>query len=96
MECARGPEGSTNQAYSCCFSLFRGVINGNAALPKFLYTLTLSQPGVADYAHPLALPQLNKFCDYAPAIRTSGVYVCNPSSISELTLLVVIPFGSAH
>ena len=34
----------------------RGVINGKAAaLPKFSDTLTLSQPGGADYAHPLAL-----------------------------------------
>ena len=36
-----------------------GVINGKAgkaaALPKFSDTLTLSQPGGADYAHPLAL-----------------------------------------
>ena len=37
----------------------RGVINGKpgkaAALPNFSDTLTLSQPGVADYAHQLAL-----------------------------------------
>ena len=37
---------------------YRGVINGKAgkaaALPKFSDTLTLSQPGRADYAHPLA------------------------------------------
>ena len=36
-----------------------GVIIGKAgkapALPKFLNTLTLSQPEGADYAHPLAL-----------------------------------------
>ena len=39
---------------------FRGVINGKAvkaaALHKFSNTLTLFQPGGADYAHPLALP----------------------------------------
>ena len=38
---------------------FRGVINGKAGkaatLPKFSDALTLSQPGGADYAHPLAL-----------------------------------------
>ena len=38
---------------------FRGVINGKAgkaaALPKFSDMLTLSQPGGADYAHPLTL-----------------------------------------
>ena len=27
-----------------------------AALPTFLDTLTLSQPGGANYAHPIALP----------------------------------------
>ena len=41
------------------YGIFRGVINGKAdkaaALPKFSDTLTLSQPGGADYAHPLAL-----------------------------------------
>ena len=40
----------------------RGLINGKAdkaaALPKFSETLTLSQPGGAHYAHPLALPHL--------------------------------------
>ena len=45
----------------------RGVINGKA-LPKFSYTLTLSQlGGGASYAHPLALPCLNKYCDYTPS-----------------------------
>ena len=47
-----------------------GVINGKAgkaaALPKSSDMLTLSQPGGADYAHPLALPCLRKFCNYAP------------------------------
>ena len=44
---------------------FRGVINGKAgkaaALPKYLDTLTLSQPRGADYAQPLALPHLKTF-----------------------------------
>ena len=52
--------------------VYRGVINGKAGkaavLPKFSDILNLSQPGGADYAHPLALPHLNKFCYYAPAI----------------------------
>ena len=46
---------------------FMGIINGKAgmaaALPRFSDTLTLSQPEGADYAHPLALPHLTKFCD---------------------------------
>jgi hypothetical protein len=41
--------------------------------PKFSDTLTLSQPGGADYAYPLALPHLNKFCDYAPDNTVSEV-----------------------
>ena len=40
----------------------RGIINGKAgkaaASPKFLYTLTLSQSGGADYTQPLALLHL--------------------------------------
>ena len=43
----------------------RGVINGKAgkkaALPKFSNALTLSQPGRADSAQPLALPYLEFF-----------------------------------
>ena len=51
----------------------RGVINGKAAaLPKFLGTLTLSQPGMADYVHPLALPHQKIFCDYTPAYGAYG------------------------
>ena len=49
----------------------RGIINGKAgkaaALPKFSDTLTLSLPRGADYtAHPLALPHLKFYRDYAP------------------------------
>ena len=44
---------------------FRGVNNGKAgkaaALPKYLDTLTLSQPRGAYYAQPLALPHLKTF-----------------------------------
>jgi hypothetical protein len=51
----------------------RGVVNGKAgkaaALPKFLDTLTLSQPEGADYTHPLALPCLKKFRNYAPVAK---------------------------
>ena len=40
------------------------VINGKAGkaatLPEFSDTLTLSQPGGANYAHPLALPHKKK------------------------------------
>jgi hypothetical protein len=36
-----------------------------AALPTFSDTLTLSKAGGAKYAHPLALPCLKKFRDYA-------------------------------
>jgi hypothetical protein len=44
---------------------YRGVINGKAGKAR----LTLSQPGEgADYAHPLALPNLKKFYDYAPKV----------------------------
>ena len=43
----------------------RGAINGEAgkaaALLKFSDTLTLSQPGWADYDQPLALPHLKFF-----------------------------------
>ena len=41
-----------------------GVINGKAALPKFSYTITLSQSGGGggtDFDQPLALPHLNVF-----------------------------------
>ena len=52
---------------------YRGVINGKAgkaaALPKFSDTLTLSQPGEADYAHSLALPHRKNFSDYAPEYK---------------------------
>ena len=48
----------------------RGVISGMvgkaAALSKFSDELTLSQPEGAYYAHPLALPHLKNFRDYAP------------------------------
>ena len=49
----------------------RGVINGKAGIPKFSDTLTLSQPGEADYAHSLALPHLKFFLDYIP-VRSNG------------------------
>ena len=53
--------------------LDRGVIiikaGKAAALPKFSDVLTLSQPRGVDYAHPLALPCLKKFRDYAPVER---------------------------
>ena len=54
-------------------SNIKGVINGKAgkaaALPKFSDTLTLSQPGEADYAHSLALPHRKNFSDYAPEYK---------------------------
>ena len=45
-------------------------LKGGKALPKFSDTLTLSQPrgGGANYAHPLTLPCLKKFRDYAPVV----------------------------
>ena len=50
----------------------RNVINGKAdkapALHKLSDTLTPSQPGITDYAHPIALPHLKSFPDYAPEI----------------------------
>ncbi len=53
--------------YVMLYVHFMGIINGKAgkaaALPRFSDTLTLSQPERADYAHPLALPQLTKFRD---------------------------------
>ena len=55
----------------------RGVNNGKAgkaaALPKFSDMLTLSQPRVADYAHPLALPHQKMFRDYAPGSAQVGL-----------------------
>ena len=55
------------------FANLRGVINGKADkaadLPKFLDTLTLSQSGGSDYAHPLAL-------DYAPDFFTRTIQLC--------------------
>ena len=38
-------------------------------------TLTLSQPGGADYGHPLALPRLKKFCKYAPDKYVMNIFV---------------------
>ena len=51
----------------------RGIINGKLdALPRFSDMLTLSQPGGADYAHPLALPHQKMFRDYAPDKDSPG------------------------
>ena len=51
-----------------------------AALPKFLDKLRLSQSGRADYAQPLALPQLNIFV-IAPLIGTQLLEWLNPRTI---------------
>jgi hypothetical protein len=54
------------EMYGICMFLLilRGVINDKAvkaaALPEFSDTLSLSQPGGADYAHPLVLSCLKK------------------------------------
>ena len=44
----------------------RGKAGKAAALTKFLDTITISQP----VRHPLALPWLKKFRDYAPSIQS--------------------------
>ena len=48
----------------------RGVINSKAgkaaALPRFSDALTLSEPGGADYAQPIAFASPKNFRDYAP------------------------------